>query len=159
MSRKLYPLLEILCVAALIAFITFLVLSRSGGTEKPVGDVASPVLATLEKGQMTEQSNADAAKAFGFDLSKAEGLVYYENEDIMDVSELLIVKLNDAEDAESFRTAVETYIANQKNLYKNYAPEQYALLEDSILDVSGNTLFYCTAKNADALYDAFRTAL
>ena len=159
MSRKLYPALEVLCVAALIAFITFLVLSRSGGTEKPVGDVASPVLATLEKGQMTEQSNADAAKAFGFDLSKAEGLVYYENEDIMDVSELLIVKLNDAEDAESFRTAVETYIANQKNLYKNYAPEQYALLEDSILDVSGNTLFYCTAKNADALYDAFRTAL
>ena len=159
MSRKLYPLLEILCVAALIAFITFLVLSRSGGTEKPVGYVASPVLATLEKGQMTEQSNADAAKAFGFDLSKAEGLVYYENEDIMDVSELLIVKLNDAEDAESFRTAVETYIANQKNLYKNYAPEQYALLEDSILDVSGNTVFYCTAKNADALYDAFRTAL
>ena len=159
MSRKLYPLLEVLCVAALIAFITFLVLSRSGGTEKPVGDVASPVLATLEKGQMTEQSNADAAKAFGFDLSKAEGLVYYENEGIMDVSELLIVKLNDAEDAESFRTAVETYIANQKNLYKNYAPEQYALLEDSILDVSGNTVFYCTAKNADALYDAFRTAL
>lgn len=159
MSRKLYPLLEVLCVAALIVFITFLVLSRSGGTEKPVGDVASPVLAALEEGQMTEQSNADAAKAFGFDLSKAEGLVYYENEDIMDVSELLIVKLNDAEDAESFRTAVETYIANQKNLYKNYAPEQYALLEDSILDVSGNTLFYCTAKNADALYDAFETAL
>ena len=159
MSRKLYPLLEVLCVAALIAFITFLVLSRSGGTEKPVGDVASPVLATLEEGQMTEQSNADAAKAFGFDLSKAEGLVYYENEDIMDASELLIVTQNDAEDAEGFRTAMETYIANQKNLYKNYAPEQYALLEDSILDVSGNTLFYCTAKNADALYDAFRTAL
>ena len=159
MSRKLYPLLEVLCVAALIAFITFLVLSRSGGTEKPVGDVASPVLATLGKGQMTEQSNADAAKAFGFDLSKADGLVYYENEDIMDVSELLIVKLNDAEDAESFRTAVETYIANQKNLYKNYAPEQYALLENSILEVSGNTVFYCTATNADALYDAFKNAL
>ena len=159
MSRKLYPLLEVLCVAALIAFITFLILSRSGGTEKPVGDVAAPAVKLLEEGQMDKKTNADAAKAFGFDLSKAEGLVYYENEDIMDVSELLIVKLNDAEDAESFRTAVETYIANQKNLYKNYAPEQYALLEDSILDVSGNTLFYCTAKNADALYDAFRTAL
>ncbi len=77
----------------------------------------------------------------------------------MDVSELLVVKLKDAEDAEEFRGAVETYIANQKNLYKNYAPEQYALLEDSILEVSGNTLFYCTATNADALYDAFRKAL
>lgn len=159
MSRKLYPLLEVLCVAALIAFITFLVLSRSGGTDKPVGDVAAPAVKLLEEGQMDKKTNADAAKAFGFDLSKTDGLVYYENSDIMDVSELLIVKLNDAEDAESFRAAVETYIANQKNLYKNYAPEQYALLEDSILDVSGNTLFYCTAKNADALYDAFRTAL
>ena len=159
MSRKLYPVLEVLCVAALIAFITFLVLSRSGGTDKPVGDVAAPAVKLLEEGQMDKKTNADAAKAFGFDLSKTDGLVYYENTDIMDVSELLVVKLKDAEDAEEFRTAVETYIANQKNLYKNYAPEQYALLEDSILDVSGNTLFYCTAKNADALYDAFRTAL
>ncbi len=108
---------------------------------------------------MDKKTNADAAKAFGFDLSKTDGLVYYENTDIMDVSELLVVKLKDAEDAEEFRTAVETYIANQKNLYKNYAPEQYALLEDSILEVSGNTLFYCTATNADALYDAFRKAL
>ena len=99
MSRKLYPALEVLCVAALIAFITFLVLSRSGGTEKPVGDVASPVLATLEEGQMTEQSNADAAKAFGFDLSKTDGLVYYENSDIMDVSGLLVVKVKDPDDA------------------------------------------------------------
>ncbi len=124
-----------------------------------MGDVAAPAVKLLEEGQMDKKTNADAAKAFGFDLSKTDGLVYYENTDIMDVSELLVVKLKDAEDAEEFRTAVETYIANQKNLYKNYAPEQYALLEDSILEVSGNTLFYCTATNADALYDAFRKAL
>ena len=49
MSRKLYPLLEVLCVAALIAFITFLVLSRSGGTDKPVGDVAAPAVKLLER--------------------------------------------------------------------------------------------------------------
>ena len=85
--------------------------------------------------------------------------MYYENSDIMDVSGLLVVKVKDPEDAEEVRAAVETYIANQKNLYKNYAPEQYALLENSILEVSGNTVFYCTAKNADALYDAFKKAL
>ncbi len=159
MSRKLYPALEVLCVAALIAFITFLVLSRSGGTDKPVGDVAAPAVKLLEEGQMDKKTNADAAKAFGFDLSKTDGLVYYENSDIMDVSGLLVVKVKDPEDAEEVRAAVETYIANQKNLYKNYAPEQYALLENSILEVSGNTVFYCTVKNADALYDAFKKAL
>ena len=145
MSRKLYPALEVLCVAALIAFITFLVLS--------------PAVKLLEEGQMDKKTNADAAKAFGFDLSKTDGLVYYENSDIMDVSGLLVVKVKDPDDAEEVRAAVEKYIANQKNLYKNYAPEQYALLENSILEVSGNTVFYCTATNADALYDAFKNAL
>lgn len=159
MKKVLYPLLQVLCVAALIAFIVFLCLSRSGGTEKPVGELAAPVLAQLEEGQMEQKTNADAAKAFGFDLSNAEGLVYYENTDIMDVSELLIVKLNDAEDADAFRAAVAQHVEDRKNLYKNYAPEQYALLGDSILETSGNTLFYCTAPNADRLYDAFRKAL
>ncbi len=49
---------------------------------------------------MDKKTNADAAKAFGFDLSKTDGLVYYENTDIMDVSELLVVKVKDPEDAE-----------------------------------------------------------
>lgn len=151
--------LEVLCVAALVAFIVFLCLSRSGGTDKPVGDLAAPVLAQMKDGQMTEMTSADAAKTFGIDLSKAEGVVFYEDPDIMDVSELLLVKLKDPEDADAFREAVETHIANQKNLYKNYAPEQYALLEDSVLDVSGNALFYCTSTDADRLYDVYRQAL
>lgn len=159
MTKKLYPLWELLCVAALVAFIVFLLLSRSGGTEKPVDEVAAPVLSQLADGQMSEQSNADAAKAFGFDLSETDGLVYYANEDIMDVSELLLVKLKDGADAETFRDAVAQRISDQKTLYKNYAPKQYALLEDSILEVSGNTVFYCTAANAGALYDAFQNAL
>ena len=57
MSRKLYPALEVLCVAALIAFITFLVLSRSGGTDKPVGDVAAPAVKLLEEGQMDNSTS------------------------------------------------------------------------------------------------------
>lgn len=159
MKQYLFPAVEVLCVAALLVFIVFLCLSRSGGTEKPVDDLAAPVLAQLKDGQMEKKTNADAAKTFGFDLSKADGLVFCEDADIMDVSELLIVKLKDADDAEEFRSAVEQHIADRKNLYKNYAPEQYALLGDSILETSGNTLFYCTAPNADRLYDAFRKAL
>lgn len=151
--------LEVLCVAALIAFIVFLCLSRSGGTDKPLDEVAAPVLAQLKDGQMTERTNADAAKTFSIDLSKAESVVFYEDPDIMDVDELLLVKVKDPEDTEAFREAVETHIANQKNLYKNYAPEQYALLEDCVLETSGNLLFYCTSKDANALYDACRKAL
>ena len=159
MSKLRYRIPEVLCVTALIAFIVLLIFSRSGGSEKPVDEIAAPVIKAMDEGQMTRQPKADAAGAFSIDLSQAEGLVYYANDDIMDVSECLILKLKDESDAESVQASIEAHIASQKNLYKNYAPEQYALLNDSLLEVSGNMIFYCTAKNADALYDAFRAAL
>lgn len=159
MKHKYYVVIEVLCVLALLAFMAGMILSRSGGTDKPLDEVAKPVLSQLKEGQMTARSNGEAEENFGFDLSKAESVVYWSNEDIMDVSELLMVKVKDEADAEAFRAAVEKHIADQKNLYKNYAPKAYALLEDSILEVSGNTVFYCTATNAPALHDAFKTAL
>ena len=159
MKHKFYLAVELLCTAALIGFIVAMCLSRSGGTDKPLEEVAKPVLSQLKEGQMTARTNGDAAATFGFDLSQADEIVYWSNEDIMDVSELLIVKVKDESDAEAFRAAVEKHIADQKNLYKNYAPKEYALLEDSILETSGNTVFYCTAENAPALFDTFKTAL
>lgn len=155
----MYRTLEVLCVVALFGFIAALLLSRSGGTEKPVEDVAAPVIKTMTEGQMTQQTKAAAADAFSIDPDAVEGLVYYANDDIMDVSELLIVKLTEDADTEAVRSSVEKHVSDQKNLFKNYAPDQYSLLNDSLIEVSGNTLFYCTAQNADALYDAFTKAL
>lgn len=146
-------------MAALVAFIILLCTVRSGGTQKPIQDVAAPVVAALEPSQMSEKTNADIAKAFAFDTDKAEGIVYYANDNIMDVSELVIVKLIDKTDAPEFKALIEKRVTDQENLYKNYAPAQYALLKDSIIAVSGNTVFYCTAKNADVLYEAYQKAL
>ena len=44
-------------------------------------------------------------------------------------------------------------------LYKNYAPQQFALLENCIIDSNGNTLFYCTSKNAEKYYKEFKSNL
>ena len=72
---------------------------------------------------------------------------------------MLIVKLADANDAEEFKAAIENRVSDRENLYKNYAPEQYALLEDSIIRTDGNIVFYCTAVNSDELYEAYKKAL
>ena len=108
---------------------------------------------------MSKQSNADAFKAFGIDFSTTEGTVYYANDSVMDVSEMLIVKLVSPDDAQEFKEAIVSRVTDRENMYKNYAPDQYALLQDCIIKTSGNTVFYCTAKNADELYEAYRKAL
>lgn len=157
-KKTLYLVLELLCVALLIAFIVTLFLTRSGGTDKDLGALSAPVIEQLPDG-MEALSNAEAAKVYGLDLDLVESLAAFEDPDIMDVSEVLLVKLNDEKDAAVCRAAVEKHIAEQKNLYKSYAPEQYALLEDCVLETRGNLLFYATDETADTLYDAFRKAL
>ncbi|MBR1761986.1 MAG: DUF4358 domain-containing protein [Eubacterium sp.] len=159
MTKKKYLIAEIICIIALLVFIIALCASRSGGTKKSIEQISSPVYSAMQKGQMTKKTNADAYKEFGFDISKTEGIAYYANDNIMDVSELLIIKLQDIDDAGEFKTAIKSRVNDRRNLYKSYAPEQYSLLGNCIIESSGNTVFYCTAKNADALYDAFRNAL
>ena len=159
LKKNKYFYLEIACVAVLLIFVTVLCVTRSGGTKKSIEEISAPVSTLLEDGEMIKKTNADAIKAFSFDISKTDGVVYYENPNIMNVSEVLIIKLKNADDAQEFKTAIKKRVENRKNLYKSYAPDQYSLLEKSIIESSGNTIFYCTAKNADELYDAFKDAL
>ena len=158
-NKNLYRILEIVCVVLLLGFIVFLFLSSAGGTQKRVKEIAAPVTQAADISKMSKKTAADAAKVFGFDTEKEEGILYYANDNIMDVSELLIVKVKDEADAGAFKAAIEEHVTNQQNLFKNYAPDQYALLKDSIVEVSGNTVFYCVSKDADTFYDAFKAAL
>ena len=80
MKRKMYVLTEVLCFAALAGFIVVLCLSRAGGTQKELSEVAAPVVAAMDEAQMTKKSNADAAKAFQLDLTKTEDVIYYSND-------------------------------------------------------------------------------
>lgn len=159
MKHKNYLIYEVLCVIALFVFIIWICATHSGGTDKSVDEVAAPVLNVLTQDQMARKTNADAAKAFGIDIDKTDGIVYYANDNVMDVTEMLIVKLNDPGDANELKEAIRNRVTDRENLYKNYAPEQYALLEDSVIKINGNIVFYCTAVNSDALYEAYKKAL
>ena len=154
-----YSIAEIICAVALLVFIIVLMVSNAGGTKKSADEIAAPVIKVMDVSKMDKKSAAVTEKTFSFDRAKAEGIVYYTDDNVMNVSELLIVKLYDEADAEEVRAAVAKRVENQKNLFKNYAPDQYDLLKASIIEVSGNTVFYCTAKNADDVLKAFKKAL
>ncbi|MBQ9517106.1 MAG: DUF4358 domain-containing protein [Eubacterium sp.] len=154
-----YSIAEIICTVALLVFILVLLVVNSGGTSKTADQVAEPVIKVMDVSKMTKKSASVAATVFDFDRAKAEDIVYYDTGNVMDVSELLIVKLYDEADAKEFKAAADKRVETQKALFKSYAPDQYALLDKSVVEVSGNMLFYCTAENADDVYRAFKKAL
>ncbi len=154
-----YKIIELACVAALIVFIICLMASLSAGTNKSIQEISATPVKFATESKMKKRSTKDAAKAFGFNADKAEGIVYYCNDSIIDVSELLIVKFKNPSDAKEFEEAAKKRVENQENLFKNYAPEQYALLQNSIIETDGNTLFYCTAENNKEIYNSFKKGL
>ena len=159
MIKNKYRIIEIVLVVLLIAFIVLLFISRSGGTKKRIKEISTPVIKAMDVSEMTRKTAADATKTFGFDTEKEEGILYYNNDNIMNCSELLIVKLKNPDDADEFTALIEDRVENQKNLFKNYAPDQYSLLKSSIIETSGNVVFYCTSPKADEVYAAFKKAL
>ncbi|MBE6816543.1 MAG: DUF4358 domain-containing protein [Ruminococcaceae bacterium] len=156
---KTYRIIECLCLVALAAFIAVVCIAHTGGTDKDIEALAASVSEAMDENQMTRKTNADAYKAFHFDFAKTDGVAYFANDNIMDVSELLIVKLQDEDDAQELKTAIKKRVTDRQNLYKSYAPAQYSLLQNCVIEVSGNAVFYCTAKNADKLLESFKEAL
>ena len=154
-----YRIIELACVGALIVFIICLIVSLSAGTQKSISEISATPVKFATESKMKKKSAGDAAKTFGFDAKNAEGIVYYASDNIMDVSEILIVKFKSPSDAKEFEDAVKKRVENQENLFKNYAPEQYALLQNSIIKIDGNTLFYCTAQNNKEIYNSFKKGL
>ncbi len=159
MMKNKYRIIESVLAVLLIGFIVFLFLSHSGGSKKRVKEIAAPVLESADFSALSKKTAADAAKVFGFDTEKEEGILYYANDNIMDCSELLIIKLKDEADAPAFEEAIRARVKSQSNLFKNYAPDQYSLLQNAIIQTSGNMIFYCTSRDADSIFEAYKKAL
>ena len=155
-AAKKYRTAELVCVAVLIVFIIVLIGAHIGGTQKTAAELGAPFSSVITPDFMTKESEQSALELFNLPPDKTEGVVFYANESVMDVSELLIVKLVDENDGAEFREAIEKRVEEQRTLYQKYAPKQYALLTNSIIAVSGNAVFYCTAENADELYEIFK---
>ena len=66
----------------------------------------------------------------------------------MDAQELLIIKLKDNSQAEAVTEAINARLETQMNSFEGYGIEQYAMLENHILDVQGNFILYVVNPNA-----------
>ena len=94
-------------------------------------------------------------RLYGLNVNDYEGVVLYISDSNMGAEELLIVKLADTSQAEAVERAVQTRIENQENSFEGYGVEQYQLLQEHVLDVEGNYVFFMVHKEAQKAQKAF----
>jgi len=139
--------------------VIFVYLLQSEGSNKPVEEVAAQVTVLFENEKSEKSPERMLKKHYGLNAQDYDGVVLYSPISNMDAEELLIVKLQSAQQMDELTEAVQERLDSQINIYEGYAPEQYDLCSHAVLDPEGNYFLFVVHADADRIQDAFRKAL
>ena len=161
MNKKSVSVLTIIRIAMVAALLIFFIVFQVGNksSNASLESVSENVVGTLDLEGMPESNNRMFQKFYGLDAEDYEGVTLYSPASNMDAQELLIVKLKDTSQAEAVTEAINSRLETQMNSFEGYGIEQYAMLEDHVLDVQGNFILYVVHPNAGSADEAFRNSL
>ena len=155
----LYTILRILLVAALVTAIVVFIFLKNTVSKTPPAEMFEKVSAAVTSEKMEPAADRYFKKYYGLNAADYEGILYYAPVTNMDAEELLVVCLKDPAQAESVTEAILKRQADKANTFEGYAPEQYALCEDYLLDTQGNYILFVVDPNAQEIDAAFAEAL
>ena len=145
-------------IVRIVLFVAWMLMSGESESDADVGAVEAAV-ASVGLGSMKKSDDLTVKKVFGINAGDYEGVVYYKGEGIMDVNELLIVKLKSVSQASDVKKAAQNRLDEQIKNFTNYGTDQIDLLNQGVVVSRGNYVFYTVSENSDKLKSAFVGAL
>lgn len=121
-------------------------------------DEETIISALSEKANLEDMQKFSVSRAkadLGINVHDYKEVIYYGHDTIMDCETILIVCLNDSAQCDELIDNIEKHRSNLMNLFQSYAPDQYELLSNGIIDIKGNYVFYIVAENADEIAQLF----
>lgn len=77
---------------------------------------------------------------FDFDTDKIDSYEMYGPQTNLNTNAVLLLRLKNASDASEFKEKIDAYKENLVKIYKDYAPDQAKLVEDSVYEEHGKTI-------------------
>lgn len=154
----LLEILKWLLVAALCVFL-YVMLSSNRESNTPFADVKEAVIAAADLTPMAEGDNQTLKRLYGLSASDYENVLLYYPTTNMGAEELLLVQLKDVSQQQSVQTAIENRLDTQKKSFDGYGVDQYAMLENAVVEVQGNYILLVVAADPAPVRKAFTGAL
>ena len=149
---------ELGCVVVLVVFI--LLLCTGGKTSKAKAeDVFASACSAADTSMLSVCKDEKFKKEFGFGVQEFDGVCYMASDSIMEVREILVVKTAKTSPSDELIEKIKSRIENKAVLFKGYAPEQSALLEDYTLVQKGNFILFTVSDSSSKIEKAFKKAL
>lgn len=131
--------------------------SESKNTEKPsVSEIISNIETEIPLDFVSKSDNTKSLKRFfSLNPSDYEEVILFTPASSMDVKELMIIKLKDSTQIDLVETAIESRITKQIESFSGYGPEQCALLDDYVLKIKNNYIFYSVGEQSEDMKKIF----
>ena len=160
-------------LAALLAAMCMTTASCGGETDAPIttqqeeikeysltaADVTDAVLAEIPINSAIEKGIDELEFHFTeLDVTGLTNASYYMCASGAYPDEGAVFVFDTAENANNAKNAVQTRLDKQISVYESYTPEEMYKLEDAILDVRQNVIFYAVTENnsrAQEIFDSF----
>lgn len=156
--KKYMTIVKGVLILGLLVFIAF-DLRGEKSSNAELEDVRDAVLTAAGYTDTAPAENRVVKRFYGLNPKDYEGVVLYAPEDNMDAHELLLVKLADESQSEAVEAAIMERLETQKNSFEGYGAEQTKLLNNYVLQVKGNYIFYMVGENAAKAEEAFVSSL
>lgn len=149
---------EILCVVALIIFIGF-VSRETAYSSKTAAEVVESITASCDISELKPINRNKIREEFSIDFTQVDSFEYYASDSIMNVDELMIIKLREEVKPDEIKAKIEKRVTDKQALFEGYAPEQSALLKEYILTDDKGFVFYAVGKEAEKALAAFKSSI
>ncbi len=146
---------QLICVVLLVVFIGFSLSGEKETVTKSATEIAEEITAVIDTENLINFDEAKLRDEFGFDGDSFDSWVFIGSEDIMDVREILVIKLSEGEDSKAVISAIEKRAQEKYNIYKDYDPLASSILEARVTEERGGVIFYSAHENAREGAEAF----
>ncbi|MCD7867813.1 MAG: DUF4358 domain-containing protein, partial [Clostridiales bacterium] len=144
-----------------LCLVVFIARDLQGDTvsDAPMAEVQAAVVSAAGYGDAVPAENRMVKRYYGLNVQDYDGVVLYAPEDNMDANELLLVRLADVSQSEDVEAAILERQQTQLNSFEGYAAEQTKLVQDYVLEIRGNYIFYMVGENVAQAQEAFLSCL
>ena len=149
---------EAVCVVILLIFIVVLSTQNKQSSSDPQA-VFDAVSGAIDVSALEECAENRCKKEFGLDAQEFEDVRYLASDDVMEVRELLLVKLPQGADGQALTDKIKARVEDKSELFAGYAPEQSGYLESYVLLQRSGYVLYVVSDTPDEAVRAFKKAL
>lgn len=145
---------QLICVVLLVVFIGFS-LSQEKEITKSATEIAQEITFVINTENLQSFDEARLTEQFGFNSDEFDSWAYYGSEDIMNVREILVIKLKEGADSQAVADIIDKRAEEKYNTFKDYDPTAASILDGRVIENKNGFIFYAADESAHAGLEAF----